>query len=608
MGKGGYISEYRERLDKTLASPELTNPQVLKTLVRDQLLRTSLDDETQGCSKNVLETRTNQVSHFLDMLRSASVTDDEVKKTTEASHVGWKLKEDNEEFRVMYRPGPPGTALHTLLVEGYVDAPVHTCLCVSWESALYPKWWPQYAFPPFKITISKCLQKIRIGEHISLLRFAHPEPKPFIKIADSEGIDEATHGFTKDNIPEAKDVVRIGVVGGFAVQKVTPERSYFRTIGNVDMKLDFVPTSLINFISRQLIGNGFRFYQKTVSSVCNHDKDYAKVLEDSMYARIREALYSTGKPNEMMEKKELESDGPCTPQELSSGVVGTVKNLGEVDQNVGGDENRIDESWPSSAPSLDKDCSCEVDGQTSPESRHEMRGAEEEAHNSEHATEEERQGDASDTGRKTFGEIEEDGGDDDSRSLEMNGDGIIQQPSANKIVKRNKSNIRISPDVEHALATLEKAISMVQEFGFNEPARCREEPHQKVEKDAVLQDPGAYSNTQVPTEISDKGRIPDRNNTSSRDIRRSGSNLLAREGNHNNSNRVMPASPEQYLSAATESNQVALSPSQTEQLKMAVTDLSPQDANKTSIHENSLHEGYKLSQQKKHRLCCFSSF
>jgi hypothetical protein len=43
-----------------------------------------------------------------------------------------------------------------------------------------------------------------------------------------EGIDKTTHGFSKDGIPEAKDVVRIDVMGGFAIQKVTSERSYFR--------------------------------------------------------------------------------------------------------------------------------------------------------------------------------------------------------------------------------------------------------------------------------------------------------------------------------------------------------------------------------------------
>jgi len=48
------------------------------------------------------------------------------------------------------------------------------------------------------------------------------------QISDLEGIDKTTHGFSKDGIPEAKDVVRIDVMGGFAIQKVTSERSYFR--------------------------------------------------------------------------------------------------------------------------------------------------------------------------------------------------------------------------------------------------------------------------------------------------------------------------------------------------------------------------------------------
>lgn len=48
------------------------------------------------------------------------------------------------------------------------------------------------------------------------------------QISETEKIDKSTHGYTGDMIPGAKDVIRIGVVGGFALQKVTPERSYFR--------------------------------------------------------------------------------------------------------------------------------------------------------------------------------------------------------------------------------------------------------------------------------------------------------------------------------------------------------------------------------------------
>ncbi|CAK7342107.1 unnamed protein product [Dovyalis caffra] len=248
MGKSGKISQYRERLDQTLASPELTNLDALKTLIRNQLVRSSLD-ETEGYDK-LIENRTNHVSSFLDMLRSASVSESEVSRTSETSHDEWKIKEDHEEFRVMYRPGPQGSPFHSLLAEGYVDGTVDTCLCISWEATLYRKWWPQYSFPPFKITVCECLQKIRIREQISLLRvkvtwpltareavlhyvlFEYLQDGLVVVIAstisDLKGIDRTTLGLSKDGIPEAKDVVRIDVMGGFAIQKVTSERSYFR--------------------------------------------------------------------------------------------------------------------------------------------------------------------------------------------------------------------------------------------------------------------------------------------------------------------------------------------------------------------------------------------
>lgn len=48
-----------------------------------------------GCSESVVEKKTAEVSKFLDMLRSASVDDDEVSKTTEGSHGEWKVCSPN---------------------------------------------------------------------------------------------------------------------------------------------------------------------------------------------------------------------------------------------------------------------------------------------------------------------------------------------------------------------------------------------------------------------------------------------------------------------------------------------------------------------------------
>lgn len=168
MEKKQIILELRERLDKTLALPDLVNEESIKSLVENQLLRSSLSG-MEGDIGPVVEKRTKEVSNFLEMLRSASGGMESF-KANGISQSDWKIKQDTDHFRVMYREGPHGTPFHTLLTEGYVDGAIDVCLCVSWESTLYKKWWPQYNIPTFKITMSTCLQKVRIGEEISLVR------------------------------------------------------------------------------------------------------------------------------------------------------------------------------------------------------------------------------------------------------------------------------------------------------------------------------------------------------------------------------------------------------------------------------------------------------
>jgi hypothetical protein len=48
------------------------------------------------------------------------------------------------------------------------------------------------------------------------------------QVTESEKINETIDGFSNDVIPEAKGVVRIDLLGGYVIQKVTSERSYFR--------------------------------------------------------------------------------------------------------------------------------------------------------------------------------------------------------------------------------------------------------------------------------------------------------------------------------------------------------------------------------------------
>ncbi|URE18025.1 hypothetical protein MUK42_13188 [Musa troglodytarum] len=335
MEKKRKILEQRERLDKTLALPDLANEEYIKSLVKNQLLQSSLS-HFEGNIEQIIEKRTREVSNFVEMLRSAS-EDERKAKVHGTSHNDWKVKQDTDQLRVMYREGPYGTPFHTLLAEGYADGPIDVCLCVSWETTLYSNWWPQYNLPTFKIIMSTCLQKVRIGEEISLVRVKVPWPVSdreallhyfeieylnedlvlvlINTISDPEKIEVSIDDFNKNEVPKA---IRIDLVGGFVLQKVDHSRCYFRAITNMDIKLDFVPPSLINFISRQLIGNGHKLYQKAVGTVATTDQDYQKALEGPMYARIREGMNPKHKTKtDVVGLDEDKYEGPLPKEHIS---------------------------------------------------------------------------------------------------------------------------------------------------------------------------------------------------------------------------------------------------------------------------------------------------
>uniref|UniRef100_A0A7N0UMX7 Uncharacterized protein n=1 Tax=Kalanchoe fedtschenkoi TaxID=63787 RepID=A0A7N0UMX7_KALFE len=309
------IRQCRERLDN-----DLMDESALRELVRNHLLKSS-QDESEAEIQIVLENRTKVISSFLDMLRSASNKESGISKTRETSRE-WKFKQDNEDFRVMYREGPPGTYYHDLLVEGYIDGPIDVST--------------GYSIPAFKITSSECLHQVRIGEQIASMKvkvswpissrecFLHYiEFEYFLEdlitvvinsISGPDSVEKSVCGLAKEMIPaEENGVVRMGLVGGFALQKLTNDRSYFRRIGSIDLKLDYVPSWLVSFMARQLIGSGFKLYKKAVSSWANDGNEkFQQALHGPLYVRIREALLSDKKVNTILEPNPSVSDIPCT--------------------------------------------------------------------------------------------------------------------------------------------------------------------------------------------------------------------------------------------------------------------------------------------------------
>ncbi|XP_010486840.1 PREDICTED: uncharacterized protein LOC104764931 [Camelina sativa] len=498
MQKKQEVSEYRERLNETLSSHELSNDETLKTLIKKQL--------NEECNVDILDQRVAALSSTIEKLRSVSKKDQELAKSSnDASYGDWKLKHDDEDCRVMYREGLKGSPFHTLLVEGCIDGTIEDCLCVCLESSFYEKWWPKLAFPSFRVLESKCLQKCRIDEQICLVRAKAPWP-----LADREAILQFfVFEYFKDGlviillnsievesngIAEFVNAVRIDFVGGVAIQKVTQERSYMRFIAEVDIKLDLVPPSLINFMSRQLLGNGFKLFKKTIGSVAESD-DYKRVLADPLYTQIHEALYSTAKVNEKEPKLEADDDlymakGNET-QHGENGSVPSKRDVPEIQEEDCVDEKEEDKSVPSSSSSVD---------------------------------------DENFTGK-----------------------------TQNKV---GKTRFCISPEVKQALGTLERVISMVRKsktdnnyntstsLGKEEeasPMQHSGSTHIVSSNKVCIQDP----KTELLEETSFAHYHNNNNNNSNR---RSGSSSFAREGN-----KIAPASPEIDLTTNSEVPRITVS-------------------------------------------------
>nr|XP_043632237.1 uncharacterized protein LOC122603548 isoform X3 [Erigeron canadensis] len=426
------ISQYRDRLDQTVMSSDLSNVENLKILVESQMSE-SIQSEDQDCRDKLVQKRTKEVANFLSMLRSASGKAVKESKVNETPSGGWKIKHDNQECRVMYREGPAGTPFHTLLVEGYVDGPLDVCMCISWEAGLYQKWWPQFNIPTFKVLFSECVKNIGMGEQISLVRMKLSWPVSAREalvhyvtlnyyqddlvivllntISETEDISKSTHGFTRDGIPDVGNVIRMDVVGGLALQKVSANRSYFRAIANMDVKLDFVPPAIINFVSRQLIGSGFKLFKKyilqqEVASVTKGDEDFSEALKKPFYGRIREALYSENNvPNGVSKQKDVDIYYEAVEQN-------DIKIVDEVLEQETDNIGQPEEHCTSKIEVNDQTSICEIE------------------------------------------EVEE-----TERSHENS--------YSNRLLYDDKKQVVVSPEVNQALGTLEKVITIFREFGFN---------------------------------------------------------------------------------------------------------------------------------------------
>ncbi|KAL2635877.1 hypothetical protein R1flu_007356 [Riccia fluitans] len=325
-------NEGRTRLDRTLTSPAFAYKENVNLIVKRHLVKSSLANAGHDCKLSVngvtlggkyfdevAQHWSSKIWAFLETLRSASA--ESIAKLSESDNDSgssreWKLKDQNERHRVMYREGPVGTPFHTLCLDGVMDGQMADALCVGWEVPHYSTWFPQFTVPTFKITEAKWLRKVRVGEALSILRLKVPwpvTPREIVMSAfeleyfeediiivllesapETDEINEKLHGFSADDIPAHSQHVRMNVYGGFVMQKMNADQFFFRTLADLDMKLDFVPPWIINFVSRTLAGQGLKVYQKMITAVQNgtgSGKVFQPLLKsEPLYERVRAGL------------------------------------------------------------------------------------------------------------------------------------------------------------------------------------------------------------------------------------------------------------------------------------------------------------------------------
>lgn len=204
-----------------------------------------------------------------------------------------------------------------------------------------------------------------------------------------------------------------------------------------------------------------------MSSTFKCDEDFSNAMGDPLYTKIREAVYSTNVSKGIVEVEKLSTDACTLPEEHP--IETKQDDLRDTNQEVHSDY-RVNESEPENARAKNRKAFGEIEEEVSEETRH----------------------------------FEEDSEDIDH---------ISTKEFRERCHVNGKRNILIRPEVEQALGTLEKVISVFQEYGFNAQTGCSsgftgEEPP-NIEKGLVKnsnssKDDRVCSNGEVSLEVSKK--------------------------------------------------------------------------------------------------------
>ena len=251
---------------------------------------------------------------------------------------------------------------------------------------------------------------------------------------------------------------------------------------------------------------------QAVVSVSTYNEDYRRPLEGPLYFRIREALYSTEESEEPMKAEELKNGACILPEEHFTEAVEYGPNkMEQMLYNVTHDGDSSENNAQVTDINVVSEIEEEENGETT---------LVEKDNNSIHQSltddvpkycnSESLQNDTQVAGISIVGEIEEEEiegsicSDENDKDMSQHlGDEI---PDKSHVNRRKKFSI--SPGVGQALETLDTAISLVREYGFNSQSKSffdlTIEKTRKVEMSVVKESTSSENRVHPDVEVCKK--------------------------------------------------------------------------------------------------------
>jgi len=232
-----------------------------------RLIEESTDEGTS--SGNLTSEQDAKLAKIVADVNSAVATDKAVSSRSDGSS-DWILSTDADGICVEYRKekGKPG---HSFAITASVDFSINCWVPLVFEADLIPDTLPKH----MGIELVILEERGRFGRLMYEKLFMPPPYANRFMVLDCQAIDVINErgGFlilfrTEDPgdriLPSSsKGAVRMDVNFGGAMCRVTgPDTTDMCCVFNADAKLSYVPSFVINFVTRKMLWHAFKLFQK----------------------------------------------------------------------------------------------------------------------------------------------------------------------------------------------------------------------------------------------------------------------------------------------------------------------------------------------------------